>query len=96
MSSCKDDLETALHMANRAIARLFRICPTDELLKPMIDPEANVGLWEQFRERFGDKSGLWVNQPACANAVFWQNYAKAMDVRADELIRNQAAPEAAK
>ncbi len=85
MSSCEDDLETALEKANVAIARLFRICPTDELLKPIIDPEANKELWEQFRERFGDKSSLWHDQPACANAVFWQNYAKAMDTRADEL-----------
>lgn len=85
MSSCEDDLEAAIRKANAAIARLFRICPTDELLKPMIDPETHKELWEQFRERFGDKSGLWVNQPACANAVFWQNYAKAMNARADEL-----------
>ncbi len=85
MSSCEDDLETALHMANAAIERLFRVCPTDELLKPIIEPEAHRTLWEQFRERFGDKSGQWDDQPACAHAVFWQNYARAMDARATEL-----------
>lgn len=85
MSSCEDDLETALRMADSAIKRLFRIYPTDELLKPIIDPETHKELWEQFRERFGDKSGLWNDQPACAHAVFWQNYAQAVNGRADEL-----------
>ncbi len=86
MSSCEDDLETALHMANTAIGKLFRVCTDDELLKPIIEPGSHKELWEQFRERFGDKIGLWNDHPACAHAVFWQNYAKAMNARADELV----------
>lgn len=85
MSSCEDDLETAMKMANVAIGKLLRVCPTDDLLKPIIEPGAHRELWEQFRERFGDKSSLWNDQPACAHAVFWQNYAQAMSARADEL-----------
>lgn len=85
MSSCEDDLETALQMANTAIERLWKICPTDDLLKPILEPGMHPELWAQFRERFGDKSGHWNDQPTCANAVFWQNYAKAVNARADEL-----------
>ncbi len=87
MSSCEDDLEAALKMANAAIRRLFEICPTDELLKPIIELGMHPELWAQFQERFGDKSGLWNDQPACANAVFWQNYAKAVNARADEVAK---------
>lgn len=85
MSSCEDDLETAMNMANVAIGKLFRICPNDELLKPIIEPGAHKELWEQFRERFGDKGGFWNDRPACTNAVFWQNYAQAVNARAQEL-----------
>lgn len=38
MSSCEDDLETALQMANTAIERLRKSCPTDDLLKPILEP----------------------------------------------------------
>lgn len=95
MSSCEDDLESALKMANAAIGRLFNICPTDELLRLVIEPLKDKQVWTEFQERFGDKSGLWKDHPACANAVFWQNYAKAMDDRAGELTEaatQSAAP----
>lgn len=91
MSSCEDDLETSLTMANDAIRKLFEVCPTDELLKPVMEPGVHGELWAQFRERFGNKSDLWKNHPACAQAVFWQNYANAVNARAEELERTMQA-----
>lgn len=87
MSSCEDDLESALKMANAAIRRLFGICPTDELLRLVMETLKDVSVWTEFQERFGDKSGLWKNEPACAAAVFWQNYAIAVNARADQLTQ---------
>ena len=87
MSSCEDDLETAQHMVEAAAKRLFDTCPTDELVQPWVKPGVSDEVWAQLLERFGDKSGQWDGQPACAHAVFWQNYARAMDARANELAK---------
>lgn len=87
MSSCEDDLETAQHIAEAAAKRLVEVSPTDELVIPWVNPGVSDGVWVQLRERFDDKSGQWNDQPACAHAVFWQNYARAMDARANELTK---------
>jgi|GEM_PF-4639437 len=90
MSSCYDDLEAAMTMAHEAALALRALSEMDPLIQPFTHPGVDDATWGTFQNRFGDKSDTWKDEPLCARAVFWKNYADAINARIKELTPSMA------
>ncbi len=85
MSDCFERLQSAMTDAHVAAITLRAISPDDELIQPLTHTGVDIETWEDFQERFGDKSGNETD-PMCVRAVFWENYRDAIDARISELV----------